>query len=555
MFAVATFFSRVAGLFRQMAVGWIFGATTELSAFVVASQIPNLIRALVADAALGAAFVPVFTGLRERGDEQRAWRLAGAFVSLVLIVLGPLCVMVMIVAPWIVELFMSGQSFATADVALAVDLTRIMMPIVVLMALSGVIVGVLNSYDHFSAPALAPIAWNFVILAGLIGVVPFVPDGTRIYVYALATVAGTVVQLVIPIPWLARSAGGRRLRPVFSFRDPKIREVLVLMLPVTIGLGLINLQQLIDVVFAAHVQADEMFPGVDPGAGPAILENAFRIYMLPQGMFSVAVATVFFPLMSRLALREDREPFGHAVSEALRQIMLLLIPSAVFLAVFAHPVTRVLLQRGEFDAAQTDAVSAALMGFSIGLVFNGVNLLFVRAFFALRLTWLPTLVSVLTLALNVVFDLLLYQRWGVMGIAAATTLVNIGATVVLATLLRRRCRGATSRSTGGAAIRITFAAALSTGAAWLACDGLARFIEPASAAGSIARVACAVVVTGVVYLALAVWLGMIDRLSIRALVRPAAPSIVDEGADVVEQHKPAEADPDQQHRSGPDADR
>ncbi len=435
IFAAATLFSRFAGVLRQMVVAAIFGASTTLSAFTVAVQIPNLIRALVADAALSGAFVPVFTDLDEKGERDKAWALASSLITLVLVVLGPICVLVAVAAPYVVAPLIDEKAFGAEAVDLTVKLTRILMPIVVLMAASSVVTGILNSYGHFTVPALAPVAWNFVILAGLLAIAPFVGKEAKIFVYTGAVLAGTVVQAVLPVPWL-RGRGGRLRLGRLSLADANLRHVLILMLPVTLSLGLINLQQLIDITFSSHVPAHLMTPGVDKGAGPAILDNAFRIYMLPQGLFAVAIATVFFPSLARHAARKDMDAYRETFADAIRQVLILMVPSSVFLVVLAQPVTKLLYQHGEFTAADTTAVSQALMMYSFGIVLNGVALVLIRSFFAIQRTWIPTITSVMVLVVNILLDFILYDTMGIPGIALATTLVNMCAVVVMLLFMR-----------------------------------------------------------------------------------------------------------------------
>ena len=170
-----------------------------------------------------------------------------------------------------------------------------LFPIVVLLGLSGVIVGILNTYDHFTVPALTPVFWNLAIIVGLVIGVPRVEsENAQLYVYAGAILVGTLIQLLLPVPWLRGLDG--RLQLVLDWRDPAVRRFFTLMLPVTLTLGLINVNAVIDTLFASRL--------IDPDLAPAAINAAFRLYMLPQGMFSVAVATVLFPALARLAARE-----------------------------------------------------------------------------------------------------------------------------------------------------------------------------------------------------------------------------------------------------------
>lgn len=517
VYGIATFLSRIAGMVREIATAAVFGATAQWSAFTVAYQIPNLIRSLVADSALSGAFVPVFSELRERDETERAWQLAGTFVSLILVVLGPITMLCAWGAPQIVELFVSRESLGAANFNMAVDLMRILLPLIVLFAFNGLVVGILNAHDHFAAPALAPIAWNAAILIFLVIAVTIAPDQYGIYLYAFGTLVGTVIQVVLPLPWMRGRSGRLRLRWVV--RDPRVREVLILMAPVTISLGLINLQQLIDTMVSTHIPAAAMPQGVDRGAGPAILDKAIRLYMLPQGIFSVAVATVFFPVLARHAARLDMDGFRATIAQGLRQIFVLLIPSTIFLLVFAHPVVTVLYERGAFDAYQTDAVAATLQAFTIGLVLSGASLLLIRGFFSLKQTWKPTIVSIITLMVNIAADLALYRTYGVPGIALATSIVNVVGFFVLYALLRAQAVRLETRRTLTVIIQSIGASAIATTAAWGAFRGIESLFGSNTGGVVYLGLTAAMMVTGAIYLTLALRLGMIDPRLARAVRR------------------------------------
>src|ERR671918_940889 len=159
IFSLATGLSRILGLVREIVASYYFGAAGKVNAFTVAFQVPNLIRSLVADMALSAAFVPVFTELLEKGERRRAWRVASTLFWLVLLVLGALTALLMLLAPWIIRPF--GDPGGDAE--LAVGLSRVLFPIVALLGVSGIVVGILNSYEHFAVPAISPVFWNIAI--------------------------------------------------------------------------------------------------------------------------------------------------------------------------------------------------------------------------------------------------------------------------------------------------------------------------------------------------------------------------------------------------------
>ncbi|MGL6279308.1 MAG: murein biosynthesis integral membrane protein MurJ [Gaiella sp.] len=501
VFAVATGLSRVLGLVREMVAAYFFGVSGLVNAFTVAFQIPNLFRALVADAALSGAFVPIFSELLQ-SDRKRAWRVASTIFWLVLIVLGGLTAVLILLTPLLLRPFGDPGG----DVELAVALARLMFPIVVLLGLTGVVVGILNAYDHFSLPALTPVAWNLVIILGLALGVPAVDsESAELYVYAGAILVATLVQLLIPLPMLRGLDG--RIRPVLEWRDPAVRRFFALMLPVTLTLGLINVNAVIGTVFASRL--------IDPELAPAAIDKAFRLYMLPQGMFSVAVATVLFPTLSRLAARGDVPGFRRQIDEGLRLIGFLLIPASLVSAVLAVPITRLVYQRGEFTAEDTEIVAQCLAAFSIGLVFNGWMLMLTRGFYALQSNWAPTLVALGSLALNVVLNFGFY-RLGVWGLPLATAVANVIAVAALLVLMRRRTGLDHPRSTALSLLRILALSIVATGAAWGAWRGLDELLGTGIVAQVVALGAGLSLGTAV-FLGLAPVLGVREVNALRAL--------------------------------------
>jgi putative peptidoglycan lipid II flippase len=455
IFAVATGLSRIVGLGREIAQAAAFGIYGPVNAFEIAFLVPNTVRALVADSALSGAFVPVFSDLLVKGERKRAWRVASSLFWLMLLGLGGLTALFVVIAPWVMAVFNFGPDARYG--ALAAGLARVLFPIVLVLGLTGIVVGILNSYDHFTIPALSPIAWNLVILAGLgLGVEHSHDRPTRLYYYAVAILIATVVQFLLPLPWLR----GRddRLRMVIDIRDPAVKRTFALMLPVTIGLGLININAAIDQLFATH------FFNPTDGA-PAAIVRAFRLYMLPQGVFSVAVATVLFPLLSRHASREDWDALRGTVATGLRLISFLLIPASAAAAVLATPIVRLLYQHGQFGASATPGVASCLAAFSLGLTFNGTMLMLNRGFFSLQSPWIPSWVAFGNLGLNALLDAVFY-RLGFWGIPLSTSLVNIAGTWALLVLFRRRMGGFGLTETARSFGLVTVASAGLAAVAW-----------------------------------------------------------------------------------------
>jgi putative peptidoglycan lipid II flippase len=452
IFAAATGLSRVLGLVREVITAYYFGAAGKINAFTVAFQLPNLVRALVADAALSSAFVPVFSELLEKGERKRAWRVASSLFWLMLLGLSALTAIFILLAPWVIDIFGNPGH----DKALAVGLSRVLFPIVTLLGVSGIVVGILNSYEHFTVPALSPVFWNIAIIIGLaLGVPQAHGMNAKLYVYAFSILIATFIQVFLPMPWLRGRDG--KLQLVLDWRDPAVKRVFVLMVPVTLGLGLINVNAVIDTFFASRF--------VNADLAPTAIQKAFLIYMLPQGMFSVAIATVLFPSLSRFATRGDMDGFRRTVSTGLRQIAFLLVPAAVVSAVLAEPIVRILFQRHHFTPAQTPVVAGALAAFSAGLVFNGAMLMLNRAFFSLQSNWTPTVIALGNLFLNAVLDFAFY-RVGTWGIPLATAVCNLAGAWALLVLLRRRLGRIDGGAIASTLMRVVTASAVVAAVSW-----------------------------------------------------------------------------------------
>ena len=441
MFSAATGLSRLFGLLREIVAANYFGARGSINAFTVAFQLPNLVRALVADAAVSSAFVPVFSELLEKGEKARAWRVASTVFWLFLLVVGGLTAVFMLAAP----LFMPLLTDAYDD--LTVTLSQILFPVVVLVGLFGIFTGILNSYGQFTVPAITPVFWNLAIIFGLVLGVPRADteDG-KLYVYAGSIVVATVIQLLLPLPWVRGLDG--RLRLAIDLRDPAVKQVFKLMLPVVLGLGLINVNAVIGMIVASKL--------IDPTIAPNAIDKAFRIYMLPQGMFSVAVATVLYPSLARLATRGDMRGFRNTVTSGLGQINFLLLPAAVVSIVLAEPIIRLVYERGAFDPEETTVVAQCLAAFSIGLAFNGMMLMLNRGFFSLQAPWTPTAIALVVVVFNTALYFVFYPV-GAWAVPLAISLANIAGVGLLVIALRRRLGRLDLAATASSFLRVALA--------------------------------------------------------------------------------------------------
>jgi putative peptidoglycan lipid II flippase len=457
IFAVATAASRVAGLGREIAGAAFFGTSKAYSAFTLASQVPNLFSNLFSQAALSAAFVPVFTELLQEGRKREAFRLAATLFWVILVALGALTLIWIGIAGFITPLF-TGSGIPAG---LTAGLSRLLFPVVLLLSLTGLLVGILQAYDEFSIPAIAPAAWNVVILVLLIVLRGQFHGQDKVYAYAIAWLAATVVQFLM-VFWALRRIDFR-LSFSFDWRDPQVRQVLVLFLPVTMSIGIVNLDIFINSGFGSLVSSH----------APAAINQAFRIYMLPQGIFSVAVATVLFPTLSRMAARRDPVGMRRTLGNGMRQINLLLIPSAALLLVLATPITRLVYQHGTFGTFDTHLVSTALFWFAFSLPFAGLNLLLTRTFFALQRPWIPTKLAAMNMVVDVIVSVALYKPLGIEGLVIGTASANLVMTILQLYRLRTGFNGRLEGAqTLMITMRIVVATAIMAAVGWAVWKGL-----------------------------------------------------------------------------------
>jgi putative peptidoglycan lipid II flippase len=455
IFSIGTGISRIVGLGREVVFASYFGTTGPASAYTIASLVPNLVANLFAQSALSAAFVPVFTDLLQKGRRKEAVGLASTLFWILLIGLGAITAVFILAAGVVMPLFIGGK-FTGLDQSLTVGLSQVLFPVILLLGLNGLLVGILQSFDHFTIPAISPAIWNAVIIVLLVVLAHHFHGTHEIYAYAVAILAATAVQLALAFGALARV--DFRLRVQIDWHDPRVRQVFLLMLPVTIGLGIVNLDQLINSAFGSLVSEQ----------APRAIDNAFRVYMLPQGMFSVAVATVLFPTLSRMASSRDSAAMRRAVGNGMRQINLLLIPAAAFMIVLTTPIVRLLFQRGAFHAESTHLVSIALFWFAFSLPFGGLNLLLTRTFFAVQRPWIPTRLAAMNIVVDIVVSVGLYKPLGIAGLVIGTVVANA---VMTALQLHRLRLGLNGRLEGAQTTmitaRIAVASALLALASWV----------------------------------------------------------------------------------------
>jgi putative peptidoglycan lipid II flippase len=518
---VATLLTKVVGLVREVMLAAILGSKGTMSAFTVAFQIPNVIRTFVADQALVGSIVPVFTKLREEGDEERAWRVASTVVSILLLILIPITAIAMYYAEFFIDLVVYDK-FNQMD--LAVELFRILIPIVMMMSIGGVVIGILNSYGEFGPPAFALLLWNVVGIVVIVAGYPLTDGKTdRAVLYSFAILIATLTQALMPVPWLRKYGKGYRLTLGRSFKDPAVKLVMVAMAPVMLSLSVMSLNNIVNTYWSSRVPA-ELLGGV-ADAGPGLIYRANSIFQLPQGIFSIAVATVFFPMFALYSARDEKQKFAESVGAAVRQIVVLLMPATLFMIVLAEPITRLLFEHGANDAEATRLTALALEGFAVGLIGNGAAQVLMRAFFSIRSPWTPAIVGFFfNLLVHIVLAGILHEQYGLRGVTIAMGIGNTTVFLALWYVLRTRLDKHTDFKPILSAVVIAgLAAGVSVALGWAGWEGVTDLFGDALIAQVLAMMV-AVCLTWGLYSGLAYKLRLVNIPQLRAMKRGGKPS-------------------------------
>ncbi|HEY53655.1 MAG TPA: murein biosynthesis integral membrane protein MurJ, partial [Caldilineae bacterium] len=347
--------SRALGLVREMVIGAQFGTSADLDAYLAAFRLPDLLFTLVAGGALASAFIPTFSERLARDDESDAWDLAAKVANLLVLALTVLAVLAGIFAQPLVE-HIIAPGFSPEQQALTVSLMRWMLVSTVIFGLSGLVMGILNAYQHFLLPALAPVFYNLAIILAAWLLAP----SMGVQALVVGVVVGAILHLLVQVPGLVHFHA--RWTPSLSLADPGVREVLRLMGPRVLGLAVVQVNFMVNIFLAS---------GLVEGSISA-LNYAWLIMLLPQGIFAQAIATAAFPTFSHQAAKGQRTALQDTLGCILALLLFLTIPAAVLLYQLRFPIISLLLERGAFDAHATAMTAYALAFFSIGLVGHAV---------------------------------------------------------------------------------------------------------------------------------------------------------------------------------------
>ncbi len=447
--ALGTGFSRVFGLGRDIAVAHVFGATASYDAYLVAFFVPNLLRGLLGEGGLAAAFLPVYGRAHVEG---RGRAVAAHTFSVLLVILPLICAVGAWAAPLYIPLLAAG--FPQEQLTLAITLGRWMFPFIGLVSLAALASGILNAGGRFFLPALAPALPNLAMILGALLLTPIARP--PISALAFGLLIGAAGMLIVQLPFL-RGEVGRLPRPWPP--SPEIRQMARRLLPVLGGVAMAEINVLVDTRLASYLAEGAI----------ATLQYAMRLFQLPIGIVAVSVAVAALPRFARNAADGLQGPFRDALSEGVGLATVLILPAMAGLLALGRPIIALLFEHGAFTAQDTARTYAALAAYLSGLWAYTLVYLFSRAFYGLGSPGIPVLTGAVAVLVNIGLDLWWVGPWGTFGLALATGVAGWVNALAQGWLLWRR-------GTGWVPLRPVMGAAASAALMGLSVAGADRFL-------------------------------------------------------------------------------
>jgi putative peptidoglycan lipid II flippase len=459
------------GYVRDMLVMRGFGAGYQTDAWMIASQIPEILFKFMLFGALGASFIPVFTEYLMKEREEEAWEVACTVINFV----G---------APLLISIFSPGFSDAAKE--LAVKLTRIVFPLILILGATGLITGIYNAYLKFNLPAITGLLSSVVLIVFII----FLSNRYGIFSVAYGTVAGTVLSLALLIILLFKR--GLPYKFKMNLKHPAIKNIMILMIPL-IGA---------DVISKGGAVIWRMFASFLEEGSITSLTLANRLVSIPVILFSSAAATVIFPLLSRQKAEGNITEVRDTLLFAIKMMILILLPAMIGLMVLGKPIVRLLFEHGMFDASDTRTTATVLFFSSFGLLAFGINPILYKACYALKKNWYLFRYEVIGLLLTVPFLYVFLQIMGLAGIALSGALVRTALVLYLYRVLAREMGGLNSRSLSGTFFKCILSSAIMGVICYATFSVLTGILDTASLVNQLIQVGVSVVCGAVVYFAL-----------------------------------------------------
>lgn len=407
---LVTALSRIFGYVRDATLAWALGATSSMDAFAVAYRLVNLFRRLVAEGAMSAAFVPVFVQYRQEHTQEELWHFARKFFYTLALAVSAVVLIEMISASVIVRVMAPGFIGVPGKLALTIFLTRLMAPYLIFVALTALAMGILNAFGYFAVPAFGPVFFNVAVIAAVFSSTYLTPN--PVVGIAIGVVIGGVLQFVSQMPLLSKI--GMQFKFGLSLHHPAIRKVGILLAPSVFGIGIVQINVLVDSLMASLLREGSV----------SQIYYADRVMELVLGIFVVSLTTVILPEMSQSAAQKNIGELKGTLLFSLRAVSFIAIPAGVGLFLLSDPIVHVLFERGRFLSVDTERTAVALAYYALGLYFTATLRILVSAFYAVQDTKTPVKIAFVSLITNAILDWILMHPLKQGGLALSTSITS-----------------------------------------------------------------------------------------------------------------------------------
>ncbi len=430
-----------------MLQAFYLGAGFYSDAFTIAYRIPNLLRRVLGEGGMSASFIPVFSEVRKKKEEEKAWQFAGIFFWDMVVIVGIITVLGIIFSPILVRLIAGGFGDIPGKLELTIHLNRIIFPFIFFISLTSIAMAILNSFGKFSLPAATPIFYNITIISIVLIFARSVNN--KAVVFAIGVVLGGFSQFFSQVPLLLKI--GMRFKPDISFKDEDIRKIGKLIFPVIIGASAIQIQILIGSYIASTLL---------PEGSVSYLYYADRVMELTLGVFSVALATVLLPLLSDLAASRETEKMKETIRFSIKLTAFLTIPAATGLIALSDLIINVLFQRGAFSFSSTKNTAFALCFYAIGLPSFAAVKLLLQVFFSMKDTATPVKIGIVAILIDIAGSLILIKFLSHGGIALALSLAGLANMLLLWIFMEKKIGKIITRNLAKDVVKIAFSSAI-----------------------------------------------------------------------------------------------
>lgn len=422
---IANFLSSILGYVRDIIISSVFDMSSATDAYNAAFTIPDTIYTILVGGGLSAAFIPVFSGYIAEKKYEDGYRMASTILNIVAIVAAVFCVIGEIFAPQLLPVFVdfSGDHWTPEMIELTVTLTRIMFFQCFFMCLTGICMGILQSYKDFTPPSIGSVLYNITI----IGVGVFLLTlGTGIAGFCVGVVTGSIVNLCVQI--LPIYKHNFKYQKVIDLDHDGVKQFFKLFGPALIGVAVTQLNLIVNRRFAS---------GLDKG----ILSNmvqAQRIMQLPINIFAYAIAMSIFPTMVEHFATDNMEEYRRDLSLGFRNVTFVILPCAVGIIAIRVPLIRAIYLQGNFSPENVPILATLLAFYCIGMIGYSARQVALQGFYAVKETRTPVAINVFILCLNILLTVIFVRLWGANGIALAYSMAGLASVTTQTFFLRRR---------------------------------------------------------------------------------------------------------------------